>query len=167
MAAKNRLICNRSRARVCTVCTALRVSPAMPLVSAMRSWVVRESRRTRRPNTNSGTNTRGISKTITPVRVGLVSVSMTNAPAAVTALRNVIDRFTPAIDWTRVVSVVNRESTSPERILSKKLGSRFITCAYKRFRKSATTRSPSHDTRYDRAAANTPRIPASTKSTMK
>ncbi len=107
----------------CTVWIAFRVSSASPLVSASRSCDVREYRRTRRPTTINGTTTIGISTTIASVRRALVSASITSAPTKLKVERSTIDRLTPAIDCTSVVSAVRRESTSPVRVVSKNKGS--------------------------------------------
>ena len=70
-----------------------------------------------------GTITSGISTRITAVRRALVSASMTSAPIRLSTERSVIDRLTPAIACTSVVSAVRRDSTSPVRVTSKKVGS--------------------------------------------
>ena len=62
-------------------------------------------------------------------------------------LRSAIDMLVPTTAWISVVSVVSRESTSPVRVISKNDGLIPITCLYTALRMSATTRSPSHDTR--------------------
>ena len=108
----------------------------------MRDW-----RRTRRPSTISGTSTSGISTTIISVSRTLVTASITRLPTIEIAERSVIDRLTPAIDCTSVVSAVSRDSTSPVRVTSKNAGSIRITLRYTASRRSATTRSPSQVTR--------------------
>ena len=55
-AASKRRTLTSSSVNACTVWIALSVSSAMPLVSAMRSCELRESLRTRRPSTISGTS---------------------------------------------------------------------------------------------------------------
>ena len=102
---------------------ALSVSSTRLLVSAIRSWDARDSRRTRRPTSRMGTITSGISTRITAVRRALVSASMTSAPTRLSTERSVIDRLTPEMACTRVVSAVRRDSTSPVRVTSKKVGS--------------------------------------------
>jgi hypothetical protein len=127
---------------------ALSVSSTRLLVSAMRSWAPRDSRRTRRPITISGTITTGISARIQIVSRALVSASMmTSAPIRLSTERRVIDRLTPAMAWTSVVSAVSRDSTSPVRVTSKNVGSMRTTRRYTASRRSATTRSPSQVTR--------------------
>ncbi len=76
-----------------------------------------------------------------------MTTSITRLPISEIAERSVIERFTPAIDCTSVVSAVSRDSTSPIRVTSKKLGSMRMTRAYTASRMSATTRSPSQVTR--------------------
>ena len=84
-------------------------------------------RRTRRPNTNTGINTSGISSKMMPASQALVTAIMIKPPSSVTALRNVIDKLTPAMDCTRLVSVVKRDSTSPLRVTSKNVGLSVMT----------------------------------------
>ena len=64
-----------------------------------------------------------------PASDGLVAISNTSAPISWMNERSVIDRFTPAIDCTSVVSVVSRDSTSPVRVTSKNVGSMRMTRA--------------------------------------
>ncbi len=54
---------------------------------------------------------------------------MTRLPMIVIVERSVIERFTPAIDCTSVVSAVSRDSTSPVRVTSKNVGSMRMTRA--------------------------------------
>ena len=75
----------------------------------------------------SGTMTSGISSRIMPASDGLVATSSASAPSSWMVERSVIDRFTPAIDCTSVVSVVSRDSTSPVRVTSKNVGSMRMT----------------------------------------
>ena len=58
-----------------------------------------------------------------------------------------MERFTPEMAWTSVVSVVRRESTSPTRVVSKNSGSMRTTRRYTAARRSAMTRSPTQVTR--------------------
>ena len=146
-AASKRRVLAPSSVKAWTVWIAFSVSSAMPLVSAIRSWVVRDSFRTRLPSTTSGTTTTGTSTRIIPVRRALVTASIARLPTSEMAERSVIDRFTPAMDCTSVVSAVSRESTSPMRVISKNAGSMRMTRAYTASRRSATTRSPSHVTK--------------------
>ena len=76
-----------------------------------------------------------------------MTASITRLPTSEIAERSVIERFTPAMDCTSVVSAVSRDSTSPMRVTSKKPGSMRMTRAYTASRRSATTRSPSQVTR--------------------
>ncbi len=96
---------------------------------------------------SSGPTMKGIATTIMSVNVGLVATSMINEPTSVMDERSEIEIPTPEIDCTSVVSAVSRDSTSPVRVVSKKLGSMWMTFRYTALRMSATTRSPSHDTR--------------------
>ena len=89
----------------------------------------------------------GISTTITPISLALVTAISTSAPTTFSAERSVIEMFTPAIDCTSVVSVVRRDSTSPVRVTSKNVRSIASTRSYTLARMSATTRSPSQLTR--------------------
>ena len=113
----------------------------------MRSWALRDSRRTRRPTTIIGTITTGMSARIQIVSRALVSASMMTAPVRLSTERKVMDRLTPAMAWTSVVSAVSRDSTSPVRVTSKNVGSMRTTRRYTASRRSATTRSPSQVTR--------------------
>ena len=123
------------------------VSPASALASATRSCESRDKRRTRRPSISSGPTISGIATTIIKVSVGLVATSSTSEPSSVSVERSEIEMPTPEIDCTSVVSAVRRDSTSPVRVTSKNVGSIRITFAYTALRMSATTRSPSHETR--------------------
>ena len=76
-----------------------------------------------------GPITSGMPIRIMPASDGLVAISSTSAPTSWIAERSVIDRFTPAIDCTSVVSVVSRDSTSPVRVTSKNVGSMRMTRA--------------------------------------
>ena len=146
-AAPKRSLFSASSVKACTVWMAFSVSSASPLVSAMRSCELRESLRTRRPRMTSGAIRSGISTTMMAVSFRLVTASMTRLPTTEITDRSVMERFTPAIDCTSVVSAVSRESTSPVRVTSKKAGSMRITRSYTAWRRSATTRSPSQVTR--------------------
>ncbi len=53
-----------------------------------------------------------------PVSLTLVAQSITRPPTRLMAERSVIDRFTPAMACTRVVSAVSRDMTSPVRVTS-------------------------------------------------
>ena len=111
-----------SPVKLCTTGTALSTSAAMALESATRSWLARESFRTRRPIHIAGsTTTTSIRSTMAMMR-GLVQTSMTMAPLPTTALRRPIDSDEPTTVCTSVVSVVSRESTSPLCVVSKNSG---------------------------------------------
>ncbi len=84
----------------------------------MRSCEARDKPRTRRPVTISGTTTTGINSRITPMSLALVSPISTSAPTRFKVERSTIDKLTPAMACTSVVSVVRRDSTSPTRVVS-------------------------------------------------
>ena len=104
--------------KACTVWMAFKVSSARLLVSAMRSCEARDKPRTRRPVTMSGTMTTGISSRMTPMSFALVSPISTSAPIRLNEERSTIDKLTPAMACTSVVSAVSRDSTSPTRVVS-------------------------------------------------
>ena len=108
---------------------AFSVSSASALVSATRSCESRDRPRSRRAIVISGRTITGIMSTMTPVSCGLVRASIVSAPAPFRIERSVMERFTPAMACTRVVSVVSRDSTSPVRVTSKKVGSMRMTRA--------------------------------------
>ena len=94
-----------------------------------------------------GITTTGTISTTKPVSVGLVTMSMALAPRNSSRLRSAEDACWPITVCSRVVSVVMRESSSPTLLISKKAG-----LSPTRRRKtarlmSATTRSPSQETR--------------------
>ena len=101
-----------------TVWIAFSVSSARLLVSASRSCDERDSPRTRRPMTISGATTAGIITRMMPISFALVSPSITSAPIRLSVERRMIDRFTPEMAWTSVVSVPRRERISPVRVTS-------------------------------------------------
>jgi hypothetical protein len=72
----------------------------------------------------------------------LVTKSMIAAPAIMRALRTNIDTPKPMTCWSRVVSLVSREITSPVRVRSKNAGSRPRMWSNTARRRSVTTRSP-------------------------
>ena len=50
--------------------------------------------------------------------LALVAPSKISAPIKLKVLRRMMDRLTPEMDCTRVVSVVRRDRTSPTRVVS-------------------------------------------------
>ncbi len=66
---------------------------------------------------------------------------------SVSELRSATDRLLPTTFWISVVSVVRRDSSSPLLVTSKNDGDRPSTWRNTAVRRSATTRSPSQDTR--------------------
>ena len=95
----------------------------------------------------SGATTTGISTRMTPVSWALVRASSTSEPTTLKLDRRMMERLTPEIACTSVVSVVSRDSTSPTRVVSKNKGSMCTTRRYTAVRRSATTRSPTQVTR--------------------
>jgi hypothetical protein len=67
---------------------ALSTSAAMALESATRSWLARESLRTRRPNHRAGNTTHTSTTATCSITHGLVQTSMASAPMPMTALRS-------------------------------------------------------------------------------
>ncbi len=74
-----------------------------------------------------GTITTGTPSRIYRVSVVLVRASITRPPTRFSEARRAMDRLTPEMLCTSVVSVVRRDSTSPVRVTSKKVGSMRIT----------------------------------------
>ncbi len=111
-------VASSCRLKACTVRTALRVSSIWAPRSPMRSCAARDSRRTLRPNTTSGSTTSGITTSTKRVSLRLVTAIMTTPPVNIRMLRSAIDAELPMIDWSRVVSVVRRDSTSPVGVIS-------------------------------------------------
>ena len=91
----------------------------MALESATRSWLARESLRTRLPIHSAGNTTATSMRMTMPITRGLVHTSMMTAPPPTTALRRPMDSDEPTTVCTSVVSVVRRESTSPVCVVSK------------------------------------------------
>jgi DMSO/TMAO reductase YedYZ heme-binding membrane subunit len=67
-------------------------------------------------------------------------------PVPVTILRRLTEMVDPTICSMIAVSLVMREAISEGRFVSKKLGERWSRLDWVAVRRSATTRSPSHDT---------------------
>jgi hypothetical protein len=65
-----------------------------------------------------GTTTTGISTSMIPMSLALVRPNMTRPPIRLKVERKMIDKLTPEMACTKVVSVVNRDSTSPTRVVS-------------------------------------------------
>ncbi len=114
----------------------------MALVSATRSWLARESLRTRLPKYSVGTTTKTRMPSTCVITSGLVMINMPSAPMPMTVLRKPMDRLEPTTVCTSVVSVVSRDSTSPVCVVSKNSGLCSTTWAYTALRRSAVTRSP-------------------------
>ena len=116
-------------------------------VSAKRSCESRDSFRTRRPNRTIASTTSGTPTRHKPASLGLVTIIITIAPSAMTRLRSANEAEEPTTTWISVVSAVRRDSTSPVRVVSKKLGLKERTWLKMRDRTSAVTRSPIQVTR--------------------
>ena len=126
--------------------TAFRVSEPRAAVSAMESWLARESLRTQRPNSSSGSITSTTAPTTSKVSFTLVTNIKATPPVRVTRLRSAMEALDPTTVWIRVVSAVMRDRTSPVRVTSKNCGDRPSTLLNTALRISATTRSPSQVT---------------------
>ena len=112
----------------------------------MRSWATRDSLRSRREKTTSGTTTKGTTAATTPARRGDVTTSIANAPTNSSAERNHCDNADPASACNTAVSACSRDSTSPVRAVSNQVGERAITWSNTARRRSAPIRSPSQVT---------------------
>ena len=143
VAPSKRCTSRASAVKLCTTGTALRISDAMALESARRSWLARDSLRTRRPNQAIGSTTSARITSTCAITSGLVQTSMARAPTPITALRRPIDSDEPTTVCTRVVSAVSRDSTSPVCVVSKNCGLCRSTWPYTALRRSALMRSPS------------------------
>ncbi len=102
--------------------------------------------RTRRPNSTIGATTSGTPASTSSVSFGLVSISITRPPRSSRRLRTAIDTLEPITVSSIVVSLVRREITSPVRVTSKKPGGSVSRWSNTARRRSAVTRSPSHET---------------------
>ena len=97
--------------------------------SATRSWLTRDSRRTRRPISRIGTSVAGTPSTISAASLALVANSSTSAPAIISALRRSIEKPKPITCRSCSLSLVRREAISPVRAESKNAGDSVRTCA--------------------------------------
>ena len=89
-----------------------------------------------------GRITAGMTRAVSPARRGLVTINITVEPTSMSRLRSDSDRVEPTTVCTSSVSAASRETSSPERVRSKKAWSRVSKCAYRRVRSLAATRSP-------------------------
>ena len=96
----------------CTVWAACSTSPALAALSAIRSWLSRLRRRTRRPSTRIGTTTSGTSSSVIAVSFSEVTISMIMPPNSSSTLRSAIETVEPTTVWMIEVSTVSRLSTS-------------------------------------------------------
>ena len=88
----------------------------------MRSCEARDSPRTRRPMSTTTATTAGTASNASASSFGLVTAIMTSAPMAMTPLRSANEAEEPTTTCTSVVSVFNRDSSSPVRVRSKNSG---------------------------------------------
>ncbi len=88
----------------------------------MRSWLARDSRRTRPPISIAGATTSAMMPTTVSISLGLVAISIAMPPTNSTALRRPIEMLEPTAFWMTTVSVVSRDSTSPVFRVSKNCG---------------------------------------------
>ena len=129
LASENLRVSAPSCVKLCTTGTAFSTSPAIALESAMRSWLARDSRRTRPPISIAGATTSTMMPTTVSISRGLVAISIAMPPTNSTALRSPIETLDPTALWITVVSVVRRDSTSPVFSVSKNCGLCVSTCA--------------------------------------
>jgi hypothetical protein len=111
------------------------------------SCAARERRCTARPVTINGSTISGNVNTTKADSRGLVQIIMASAPANRMTLRSAIEMLTPKAVLTCVVSAVSRDTSSPDRLASKKAGSSVVMRPKTAARRSATIRSPSVTTR--------------------
>ena len=121
----------------------------------------------RRAPSTTGSTAAGIPTSAQAANRGLVTNSIASAPAAVMVLRRAIDITLPTMLRISSTSAVSRETSSPLRVRSWKPASRLMRCAYNWVRRSATTRSPSRETKKKRAAVATASATATTNSSRK
>ena len=88
----------------------------------MRSWLARESLRTRRPNHRLGNTISTSTASTCNITSGLVQISTLSAPRPSTMLRRPMLKDDPTTVCTSVVSADRRESTSPVWVVSKNSG---------------------------------------------
>ena len=81
--------------KACTVGTAFRVSVPRAAVSAMESWLARDSLRTQRPNSSIGTITTSTATTTSAASLVLVTNIKVRPPVSVTMWRAACDADDP------------------------------------------------------------------------
>ena len=99
-----------------------------------------------------GSTHSGMPTSAKAARRGLVTNSIAMLPITVTTLRSATDMLEPTTLRSSSVSADRRETSSPLRVRSRKPASSASRWAYRRSRRSATTRSPSSETKKKRAA---------------
>ena len=156
-----------SRAWAWTVGIAPRVSAARVLASATRSWLAREIFCSRRPPSTIGSTNTGMPISVQAARRGLVTTIIARLPTTITTLRRATDMPEPITPRSSSVSADRRETSSPLRLRSKNAWSSPTRCPYRRVRRSAMTRSPSSETKKNRAAVARASPRATTNSTAK
>ena len=88
----------------------------------MRSWLARESLRTRRPKVSAGITISTSTTNTCSMTTGLVQINTLKAPRPSTRLRKPMLKDEPTTVCTSVVSADKRESTSPVWVVSKNSG---------------------------------------------
>ena len=95
-ASLKRRLCNDSMVNAWTMCIAFSTSPAIPLESATRSWVSRDSLLTFLPYIQTGSTTTGNKPNSSMLSRELVTNNMIRPPARINELRKAME--TPAPD---------------------------------------------------------------------
>ena len=105
-----------------------------------------------------GSTAKGMPIRVKAARRGLVTNSITMLPTTVTVLRSATDMLLPTTLRNSSLSADRRDTSSPLRLRSWNCASSPTRCAYNCWRRSATTFSPSNETKKKRdalASANT------------
>jgi len=110
--------------------------------SAIRSWLVRARRRTRRPRKSAGASATVVPTSVSAASLGLVITSSAVAPVIISRLRRNIDSPHPMTLSISVTSLVRRETISPVWRDSKNAGGWRSTWPNTALRMSVMTRSP-------------------------
>ena len=113
----------------------------------MRSWLLVDTARTRRPSTMIGPTISGMPSSIMPASFGDSTNRITRQAMPMTMLRSATDTVVPTTCSMIVVSTVSREVISAGRFSSKNPGDKRSKLRCTASRISATVRSPSHETK--------------------
>jgi len=113
----------------------------------MRSWLLRAMVRSLRAPMMIGSTASGMPSSDQAASRGLVTNSIARLPTTVTLLRSATDMVEPTTLRSSSLSAVRRDTSSPLRLRSWKPAPSWIRCAYSRLRRSATTFSPSSETK--------------------